>query len=464
MEERRNNSLLNYIDSMNKSNVIKIIIIIASITILVFIWLIILLKKEERNNAGTVVPEKEYIAEEIEGEIIYKEKELFYQDYKIIKNCLQTYIDTININNSTYYGFNENNEYTKVVDEQNIKENIYNLLSKNYIDNNNITIENIYNHIDTVKENKIVIPIEIKDNTYNQEGENVKKYSVSALVMSMENKEDFNYLYCILNMDKMNYTFSIEPVKDKSSLEKFEIKYVMNSIEENNLNTFTDVGSTEEQIVQDYFKDFKNILLSDIELAYNYLDSNYKEKRFKNQTDFENYVRNNKEMLERIRLEKWNAKEHDNYTQYSSIDQYGNYYIFREIETMNYTVILDTYTLDLPEFIEKYNSTNEQGKVALNIQKFMQSIDSKDYNYAYNCLSEGFRQNYFKTVDEFKKYAEENFYNKNLVTYKEFEEEGGLYKYTVTIDNEEYQEEIKTKTFIVKLNEGTNFEMSFNID
>ena len=40
---------------------------------------------------------------------------------------------------------------------------------------------------------------------------------------------------------------------------------------------------------------------------------------------------------------------------------------------MKYTVILDTYTIDLPEYIEKYNKANDQQKTAYCINKFMRS-------------------------------------------------------------------------------------------
>ena len=38
-------------------------------------------------------------------------KEIYFKDYKIIKNCLQTYINTLNTEDSSYYGRNENNEF-----------------------------------------------------------------------------------------------------------------------------------------------------------------------------------------------------------------------------------------------------------------------------------------------------------------------------------------------------------------
>ena len=69
-----------------------------------------------------------------------------------------------------------------------------------------------------------------------------------------------------------------------------------------------------------------------------------------------------------------------------------------EEEVGKYSVVLDTYTIDLPEFIEKYNSANEKTKVGLNIQKVFDAINNEDYEYVYNKLDNTFKQTNFKTV------------------------------------------------------------------
>ena len=79
-------------------------------------------------------------------------------------------------------------------------------------------------------------------------------------------------------------------------------------------------------------------------------------------------------------------------------------------------------------------------------------------------MSTGFKTNYFKTVQDFEKYIESTLYAKNEVSYESFEVQSWLYKYKVNITNKENQTESTTKTFIVKLNDGTDFEMSFNVD
>ena len=39
---------------------------------------------------------------------------------------------------------------------------------------------------------------------------------------------------------------------------------------------------------------------------------------------------------------------------------------------------LDTYTIDLPEFVSKYNISSNEDKVLMNIQKVFDSINDKD--------------------------------------------------------------------------------------
>ena len=118
---------------------------------------------------------------------------------------------------------------------------------------------------------------------------------------------------------------------------------------------------------------------------------------------------------------------------------------------MDYKVIMDTYTIDLPEFIEKYDSTNEQGKVALNIDKFFKAINNKDYRYAYNHLSSGFKDEYFNNLSDFENYINEKFFDNNIIEYKTFEERAdNIYVYKIQISTDGSNEKI-SNSIIVKL-------------
>lgn len=131
---------------------------------------------------------------------------------------------------------------------------------------------------------------------------------------------------------------------------------------------------------------------------------------------------------------------------------------------MDFKMILDTYTIDLPQFIEKYNQANDETKVALNLQKVFEAINDEDYNYVYNKLDDTFKQNNFPTLESFEEYVKNNFYSKNTITKANYTMENDMYVYGLNISNADNENEFITKEFIVKLEEETDFVMSFNIN
>ena len=159
---------------------------------------------------------------------------------------------------------------------------------------------------------------------------------------------------------------------------------------------------------------------------------------------------------------KYKIDETEEYTQYTILDQNEDYYIFRETGVMEYRVILDTYTIDLPEFLEKYNTASEQEKVAMNINKFIEAINAKDYAYAYSKIADSFKENYFKTQKSFEDYIKTHFYERNTITFNNFKNQANTYIYT-TIITDKATNQRKEQNFIVRLKEGTDFEMSFEV-
>ena len=94
------------------------------------------------------------------------------------------------------------------------------------------------------------------------------------------------------------------------------------------------------------------------------------------------------------------------------------------------------------------------------MQKIFDAIKDKDYKYVYNKLDETFRNNNFKTEEEFKIYAEQNFSDKEF-KYTDCKETNDIYVATVKITNNNGESD--QREFIVKLEEGTDFIMSFNV-
>lgn len=132
---------------------------------------------------------------------------------------------------------------------------------------------------------------------------------------------------------------------------------------------------------------------------------------------------------------------------------------------MQYDVMLDTYTIDRQEFVQEYEKSDDKKKVMMNIDKFIKMLNSHDYSNLYAILDEDFKTNYFRNEDDFVNYVKENFFDINKVEYSNFSEMGNTYIYEITITNvKDESEEQKKKTIIMKLLEGTDFVMSFNVE
>ena len=55
---------------------------------------------------------------------------------------------------------------------------------------------------------------------------------------------------------------------------------------------------------------------------------------------------------------------------------------------MQYKVLLDTYTMILPEFAEQYDNLDNTKKVVMNIEKVIQALNLRDFKYIYNKLDD----------------------------------------------------------------------------
>ena len=162
---------------------------------------------------------------------------------------------------------------------------------------------------------------------------------------------------------------------------------------------------------------------------------------------------------------KYGVNEKDNYTEYIIVDNFDNYYTIKENGIMDYTILLDNYTIKTEEFITTYNKASDAKKVATDIEIFIKMINNKDYKNAYECLSSEFKQNYFKTIDEFKNYVQKNFYDTNYITIKNVQTKSNVYTCTANIKSGVgVAADDMDKNFIIKLNPNAEFELSFEVE
>ena len=274
----------------------------------------------------------------------------------------------------------------------------------------------------------------------------------------------------LIKIDFVNSTYSIfgkEYLEDKGYNKDTEISNLeisTDSIESNNYNSFNLVNTDDKYVINQYFSEYQTKLLNNTDSAYELLDKDYREKKYEDSQEFNQYVEENYEALQNAYLTKYQINQFDEYKEYVCLDENNNYYIFIERSLTDYEVILDTYTVDLKDFTDKYNSADIPTKVGMNVEKVVEAINDKDYRYVYNQLDETFRNNNFGSLDTFNTYMNENFYSNNEMEYLEFSEEGDTYIYGAKVKNAQEDSDGKDITIIMKLLEGTDFVMSFSME
>lgn len=446
-------------NKLSKEKIILFFIVLILIIASVLIWLLIYLNQED--NADNTVYNEELGENFLESYGTNEDGTIDRQAYFDVITCMRQYLNALNIKSDAYYGYDELGEYTLIVDESIIKDNIYNLLSQTYIANNNITVENLYDHINTLEESVLFVPLEISL----VQDQSIKSFIVHGVTELLEDYSVTDEIFTIVNIDIANNVFSIEPIDgDYNSISEIEIGQLDTIIPSNANNRYITSSTTYEDTSKDYINLYKRLALGDPEKMYDLLNEEYRVAKFGNVEGFKKYVEENREKIIGIKLEKYQVNNKGTYTQYVCIDQNGNYYIFQETAPMQYAVMLDTYTIELPEFVEQYENSTDEQKVLWNIQKFFDAINQSDYKYAYNKLDETFRANNFSTQLEFENYVKTNFFTQNELTARNPQKQNDIYLYDITIqDKTGTNQNSITKTFVMQLKEGTDFVMSFSV-
>lgn len=384
------------------------------------------------------------------------------QSYFDVKSCMQRYINNLNIKNNKYYIYDKTNNKLIVSDENEIKQNIYDLLSDKYIDEKNITLDNIYDNVQTIEENAMYLPLEIG---LIQDGA-IKSFLAYGLVQSTKDYSVICKLFTIVNINVAEGKFSIEPIYGKyNSINEIIINNLEQTITANTENEFDMTYLLAEDYPKEYINIYKSLALGDPERLYNLLDEKYRNARFGNIEEFKKYLGNNREKIQRTRLDKYNVETGEESSRYICIDQYKNYYIIsQESFWQNYSIMLDIYTIDIQEFIQKYDNSENKIKVALNVEKMVKAIKAQDYKYVYNKLDESFKSRNFDTIEKFEKYINEKFdASEDIISYNEYEEITGVHVYDIEITDTSKNKITKAK-IVMDLKDNRDFVFSFSVE
>lgn len=232
-------------------------------------------------------------------------------------------------------------------------------------------------------------------------------------------------------------------------------------ITQNENNKFKYKSYSEEDFVKEEFMDYKYILLNNIEEAYSKLENEYKEERFNNVQEFQEYVKRKRAQIENSIIVAYENIEDNKFV---VEDDYGNQYVFIENSFLDYSVRLDNYTIITENYKNKYNKLDNESKAKTNVDMFIKMINSGDYQHAYNKLDETFRNNNFGSVDNFENYIKENFFENNYLNVNKIEQKGDYYVLNAALKSDiSSVADTMDKSFVIKLNEGTDFVMSFEI-
>lgn len=444
-----------------------IIIILICIIILSIIIIILFINSKKSNDDYIENVAEEYVhnGDTLSNQSITRvlENRTFYS----IQNCIIKYETIVNLNYeiktktsteplpSTVY---------HIENEQQKREAIIKLLDEEYIKKYDINENNIDKYIDiqlgaqnseVLKVNKLI--------SNNLEVDGYSVYTKS------ENDEKFY----IVKIDKKDQVFSIYPLeKNKyNNIDEINIEINTDNIEKNDRNIIIYSNINAGEIATKYFQEYKNLLLNKPQEAYEKLDKEYREKRFGSIQEFLDYVESNKEDFKLMQIHQYLLNTHLNYDEYVAKDIYENLYIFQETEPKEYTVKLDVYTNLTEELKEEYNKYQDEKKVQFQIDLFRQMINNRDFKSAYNVLDDGFKQNYFKTQEDFERYIKEKTFRYNKIEYKNIKKVGEVYTCETTLSdlsNGQYIDKTKQNVgqynwnFVVQLEDAENFRISFD--
>ena len=428
---------------MKYNGLIKsIIIILLIVVIAISVILLCLSKKTNKTAEGEeIAPEGELFLDK-NGEIIQN-----FSEYNTVKSCINSLI--------LYAKAGNNNAIKEIIDGGYIFENVV------FPKNSRLMLAPVY-RVD------------------NEAG------NVNFVSFKINNQN----IYGIIILDGANQTFKIlkasETDYNNAKNHNIESKYKEYiKIDEKTFNKYEYSIVEDADIIKQYFNDYIQKANYYPEEAYNILDEKYKTNKFNTFLDFQNYLNQRKEQLEALDiyniktsndfktdeeyesylmnfkskgLKQYLIKDYETYRLYICIDDYDNYYAFKETGAMEYSLYLDDYNILLAEDLYQYNSVDNKGKAALNVKRFLKAVNQEDYIYAYNMLSEGFKKNYFKTLQEFTKYIEDQNIDYNNIKNIDITEESNIYICILkTNDN-------KTMQFNVQLLDNQEYKISFKVE
>ncbi len=410
---------------------IKLLIIILSILVIGLIITLAILRMESKNTKRNVISNN--ITPSIENNI--------NNDIISPKTTILTFNTSIEkeTSNSVLYSLNRNiNKYFNYIKENN--ETAINELGGNsiYLITNNVKY--------------VVKQAYVTQNQYMS-----KYYTYGTLTIANGNyTAQTQEIYMILYLTAENKGYKLQTISKEEYLNRTALEQNDTiEIQEGTYNKFEYEYIDNVKQMENYLEDYSFQIFNNTENSYNLLNTEYKEKRFKDLQAFVQFLNEKQGQLHNIKINQYTVDEENQNKIYKGTDPNGNYYEIIEKSYMNYEIILDNYTM------LDYSNDSDENKIKLSAEKFILMLNSADYTNAYNLLEPSFKQINFPTEQDFINYVKNNFYARNIVASKDLSEDGIC---TVTIkDSISTQANKIQKQFKVIMGEGMSFTIEFNI-
>lgn len=267
--------------------------------------------------------------------------------------------------------------------------------------------------------------------------------------------EKFN---AVVKIDKGNNSYSIIPeisenIKNDDSL--------FCNIEKNEYNELKKVNVDSSKIANRFFSDYIYMTLTDIEKSYNYINNEYKEKKFSN--DIKKYIQYaNKKFLNYkngiLPIEKCKTYKKDGENFYYIEDSQKNYFIIKQKDVFNFEIYLDCYTIETEAENYIYNQLKQANKVLYNARNIIDSINTEDYDYLYSHVD-----NIENEKEQYVKYLRNYISDSALKVQKEeLSVNSKKYEYIATLQDE--KDSIKSIKINIELQQDIRFLIKIVMD
>lgn len=138
-----------------------------------------------------------------------------------------------------------------------------------------------------------------------------------------------------------------------------------------------------------------------------------------------------------------------------------------ENQSLNIEYNTTTIDEDSQNRDRKVATLSESQRMQTYFGRYLSYIESKDYQSAYDLLYDGFKQNYFPTLEEFIEYVQNNYPNNIVVEYVNIERQGTIFILTVKLRDaltDTTQTDTLERQVVVTENDINNFKISFSVN